>query len=259
MLTKAFGPYKGYYSTPFSKWQGNLAGENAIVMGATTSKRWLAEKGWDPKMFDYLILGSSIIQRRQFFGSPGAAAMIGATEIPGAMIPQACSTSTTCIYQASAGIETGFYGNVYCLMTDRLSNGPHAVWANPKGPDGEVESENWVMESFNLDPWAGGSMVQTAENVAKEAGITREQCDAVTLRRYEQYLDALADDRAFQKRYMFPVEVQVTKKKTLSVEEDEGATPCTKEGLAGLRPVLPGGSTPLDPRPIQRMGIAALL
>jgi acetyl-CoA acetyltransferase len=57
-----------------------------------------------------------------------------------------------------------------------------------------------MMDNFNRDPWAGGAMIQTAENVAKEAGITREQCDVVTLRRYEQYLDALKDDRAFQKR-----------------------------------------------------------
>jgi acetyl-CoA acetyltransferase len=40
---------------------------------------------------------------------------------------------------------------------------------------------------------------------------------------------------------MFPVEVTVTKKKTAMVEEDEGITPCTVEGLAMLRPVKPTG------------------
>ena len=44
MLTKAFIPYKGYYSTPFSRWQGSMASENAIVLGANTSKKWLDEK-----------------------------------------------------------------------------------------------------------------------------------------------------------------------------------------------------------------------
>ena len=97
------------------------------------------------------------------------------------------------------------------------------------------------MDNFNRDPWAGGAMIKTAENVAAEAGITREQCDAVALRRYEQYRDALADDRAFQKRYMFPVEVQVSKKQTVMVEADEGIMESTAEGLARLKPVLPGG------------------
>jgi len=241
MLTKAFIPYQGYYSTPFARWQGSLANENAITLGASTSQRWLAEKDWDPKMYDYLILGITVGQPKFFYGGPWASALIGAPDIPGVILSQACSTSTTCIFQAAVGVETGLYENCYCLMVDRCSNGPHTIWPNPKGPGGEVISENWMMDHFSLDPWAGGAMIQTAENVAAEAGLTREQCDAVALRRYEQYLDALADDRAFQKRYMFPVEIKVSKKKTITVEADEGVFPTTADGLAGLRPVLPNG------------------
>ncbi len=241
MLTKAFIPYKGYYSTPFSRWQGSMASENAIMLGANTSKRWLAKKKWDPKMFDYLFLGITIGQHYVFYGSTWAAAIMGATGIPGVTLMQACSTSTTCIYQASVGIETGYFQNPFCLMVDRCSNGPHTIWPNPMGPGGKVEAEDWVMDHFSLDPWAGGAMIQTAENVAKEVGITREECDAVAIRRYEQYTDALADDRAFQKRYMFPAEIKISRKKTILVEEDEGITPSTKEGLAKLKPVLPDG------------------
>jgi acetyl-CoA C-acetyltransferase len=242
MLTKAFIPYGGYYSTPFCRWQGSLANAHAILLGAGTSKRWLAEKNWNPEQFDYLFLGITIGQPQWFYGSPWAAALMGATGTPGATINQACTTSTTCIFQAAVGIETGFYENVYCLMTDRCSNGPHTVWPNPNGPGGEVISENWMMDNFNQDPWAKNPMIQTAENVAKEAGITKEQCDAAALRRYEQYLDALADDRAFQKRYMFPAEISISKKKTQLVDQDEGIIPCTQEGLASLRPLMPGGT-----------------
>lgn len=241
MLTKAFIPYRGYYSTPFSKWQGSMANESSITLAANTSKRWFTEKKWDPMMFDYLFLGITIGQPQWFYGGPWAAALIGAAQIPGVIISQACTTSATCIFHAGVGIETGLYQDAYCLMTDRCSNGPHTVWPNPNGPGGEVISENWMMDNFNQDPWAKGAMIQTAENVALEAGITREQCDAVALRRYEQYMDSCADDKAFKKRYMFPVEVKLSKKKTVLVEDDEGITPCTREGLAGLRPVLPDG------------------
>jgi acetyl-CoA acetyltransferase len=241
MLTKAFIPYRGYYSTPFSKWQGSMANESSITLAANTSKRWFTEKKWDPMMFDYLFLGITIGQPQWFYGGPWAAALIGAAQIPGVIISQACTTSATCIFHAGVGIETGLYQDAYCLMTDRCSNGPHTVWPNPNGPGGEVISENWVMDNFNQDPWAKGAMIQTAENVALEAGITREQCDAVALRRYEQYMDSCADDKAFKKRYMFPVEIKLSKKKTVLVEDDEGITPCTREGLAGLRPVLPDG------------------
>jgi acetyl-CoA acetyltransferase len=242
MLSKAFIPYGGYYSTPFARWQGTLADENSIALGAETSKRWLAQKNWDPKIFDYLILGITIGQPKLFYGGPWASALVGATDTPGVVVSQACSTATTCIYQAGVGIETGIYQNAYTLMVDRCSNGPHTIWPNPKGPGGMVVSENWVMDHFSLDPWGGTAMIQTAENVAAEAGISREQCDAVTLRRYEQYADALADDRAFQKRYMFPAEVKVSRKKTITLEADEGVMESTAEGLAKLRPVVPDGT-----------------
>jgi acetyl-CoA acetyltransferase len=241
MLTKAYIPYRGYYSTPFARWQGSLANEHSIVLGAATSKRFFESRGWDPQAIEYVLVGSTVYQKQWFYSGPWAAAMMGATESPGVLVSQACSTSTFSLYQAGMGIETGLFGNSWCLQADRCSNGPHAVWPNVNGPGGQVIAENWVMDNFGKDPWAGGAMIQTAENVSKEYGVSREACDAVTLRRQEQYQDALAKDREFQKRYMFPVEVQISRKKTLTVEADEGISPSTKEGLASLKPVVPEG------------------
>ncbi len=241
MLSKAYIPYKGYYSTPFVKWQGSLANENSITLAAQTSKNWFLTRDLDPKMFDYLILGVTIGQPAAFYGAPWASALMGAEDIAGLYISQACSTSTTGIFQAALGVEGGAYQNVYTLFTDRCSNGPHTIWPNPGGPGGKVISEDWVMDHFGNDPWAGSAMIQTAENVIRESGITREECDAHTLRRYEQYADALADDRKFQKRYMFPIEVRVSKRESILVDEDQGITRTTAEGLKSLKPVLPGG------------------
>ena len=134
MLSKAYIPYGGYYSSPFARWQGTLSNENAIDLGAATSKRWLAQKGWNADEIDYLILGITIHQHHGFYGGPLAAALIGAENSPGVITSQACTTSATCIFQASVGVETGLYSNTYCLMTDRCSNGPHTIWPNPKGP-----------------------------------------------------------------------------------------------------------------------------
>jgi acetyl-CoA acetyltransferase len=85
-------------------------------------------------------------------------------------------------------------------------------------------------------------MVQTAENVAKEEGITREESDACTLLRYQQYQKALENDREFQKKYMVaPIEIKSGKKTIATVEGDEGIFPTSKEGLAKLKPVTEGG------------------
>jgi len=243
MLTKAFIPYKGYYSSPFSRWQGSMANENAIELGAKTARNWMLASKIDPKILDYMYYGITISQLHMFYSHTWAAAMLVDNEkdLPALMVNQACTTSTTCIHLCAVNIEAGTYETGFALMSDRCSNGAHTIWPNPMGPGAEVISENWMMDNFNADPNAGLKMVQTAENVAKEIGTTKEECDEVTLRRYEQYQDALADDRAFQKRYMFPAEVRVSKKKTVLVEEDEGVTPTTAEGLARLKPVEPGG------------------
>jgi acetyl-CoA acetyltransferase family protein len=243
MLTKAFIPYKGYYSTPFCRWQGSMANENAIALAAKTARNWWLKRNLDPTVLEYLYYGVTIPQLHLFYSHTWAAAMLvdNAKPLPALMVNQACTTSTTCIHLAAVNVEAGTYDCGYALMADRCSNGPHTIWPNPLGPGGEVISENWMMDNFNSDPNAGLKMVQTAENVAREAGITKEECDAVTLRRYEQYQDALANDRAFQKRYMFPAEVTIGKKKTMLIEADEGITPTTAEGLAKLKPVEPGG------------------
>jgi len=243
MFTKTFIPYNGYFSSPFSKWQGNLQYENAIVLGAKTARSWFLKKEIDPTIVDYLYFGNTVAQHRGFYSHNWAAAMLVDNQkyLPGLFVHQACTTSATCIYLCALNIETDIYETGFALMSDRCSNGPHLIWPNPMGPGAEVISENWNMDNFNNDPNAGFKMVQTGENVAKEIGATREEADVVALRRYEQYLDALQDDRAFQKRYMMPVKVSITRKKTIVVEEDEGITPCTADGLAKLNVVEPDG------------------
>jgi acetyl-CoA acetyltransferase len=243
MFTKAYIPYNGYYSSPFSRWQGSFQNENAIVLGATTARQWFLKKDIDPTVLDYLYFGNTVAQHRIFHGHNWAAAMVVDNQkyLPALFVHQACTTSATCIYLCAMNIESHIYETGFALMSDRCSNGPHLIWPNPMGPGAEVISENWNMDNFNNDPNAGFKMVQTGENVAKEIGATKEEADAVVLRRYEQYLDSLKDERAFQKRYMMPVEVKLSRKKTILVEEDEGVTPCTAEGLARLKTVEPGG------------------
>jgi len=245
-FSKAYIPYNGYYSTPFARWQGSMQNENAIELGAKTARKWLLEKKKiDPAIIDYLYFGITIHQHHLFYSHNWAAGILtdNKKNLPGLMINQACTTSTTILNLAALAVEHGDYTVGFGLMADRCSNGAHTVWPNPMGPGGEVIAENWLMDNFNGDPNVKPplKMVQTAENVAKEVGITKEECDAVVLRRYEQYQMAMADDRAFQKRYMFPAEVRVSKKETKLVEKDEGVTPTTAEGLAKLKPAEPGG------------------
>jgi len=88
-------------------------------------------------------------------------------------------------------------------------------------------------------------MIDTAENVAAKYQISTEEQHDVVLRRHDQYQDALANDHAFQKRFMtLPFEVPDNRfRKTISIlSSDEGVAAANAEGLAKLRPVKAGGS-----------------
>lgn len=241
MLNNVYIPYKGYWSSPFCRWQGSFQNESSITLGAATAAKFLETRKISPDSLDGLFLGMTIGQKSWFYAAPWFAALMGNDRISGPTISQACATSATSVAMAGMSVEAGMHQNIMVAATDRCSNGPHTVWPNPKGPGAEVIHENWMMDNFNNDPYGRQAMVQTAENVGKIHGVTKEESDACALRRYEQYMDSMANDREFQKEYMIPVEIKITKKKSVVVEEDEGIAPSTAEGLAALRPVVPDG------------------
>jgi acetyl-CoA acetyltransferase len=110
---------------------------------------------------------------------------------------------------------------------------------------GVGESEDWVWDSFIRDPYAGNSMLQTAENVAREMGIERAAQEETALLRYQQYEEALENNSAFHKRFMItPMEIKDSsgRKVIHTVTHDEGVVPVTVEGLSKLKPGVEGGT-----------------
>ena len=235
MLSKAFIPYGGYWSSPFCKWQGSFQNEDSVKLAAETTKQFLKLRGFTAGLFDGIVYGSTIPQRWWFYDAPNFATLMGNPAISGPRIAQACATSTVAVSYAANAIEVGSHELLLVAATDRMSNGPNLLWPNPKGPGGKPEFESWILDGFGWDPSAETSPTGTAEHVARKHGFTRAESDALAVTRYNQYTDALKNDRAFQKRYMIPVTIQVSKKESLVVETDEGITPCTTEGLAKLK------------------------
>jgi acetyl-CoA acetyltransferase len=218
---------------------------HTVKFAATSANRFFTEHELSPKDFDELIFGITIPQRSIFYGTPWLAGLIGADHITGPMVGQACATSAKCVELASQGVETNVHKNTLVVCADKTSNGPHLVYPNPVAPGATVDKESWVWDNFGYDPYAKNAMIQTAENVAKEQGITKEEQDKMTFLRYQQYLDSTKDDQAFQKKYMqLPIEIKDKKgKKVLgTVNGDEGVFPTTLEGLQGLKAVLPEGT-----------------
>jgi len=242
---KSFIPYDAYWSTPFCRWQGSFAHLHSMVFAAEICKGAFPSRRISPEIFDGIVLGMTIPQKSSFYGAPWMAGMIGAQALTGPMISQACATSAKCVAVASEEIEMGNNKTVLIVTCDRTSNGPHIYYPNPLGIGGTGDKEDWVWDNFGHDPYAKNAMVETAENVAREAGITKEEQDEVALIRYNQYQDALKDNSAFLHRFMVvPIDVKDPsgRKVIATVKGDEGVFPTTAEALARLRPVLEGGT-----------------
>jgi len=242
---RSYVPYGAYWSTPFTKWQGSLAGHHALTLAAQAARKALAARDLPVAALDGVVLGLTVPQKHTLYGGPWLAALVGADRLTGTIVSQACATGARTIATAAAEVELGGDRTVLAITADRCSNGPHIYYPNPEGPGGTGDKEDWVLDSFGHDPWARNSMIETAERVAAEQKVTREEQDALTLLRYAQYQDALADGQAFQRRYMllpFEVADERSGKIVARVDGDEGVFPTTAEGLARLKPVLPNGT-----------------
>ncbi|MCP3918881.1 MAG: thiolase family protein [bacterium] len=241
-LQDVFIPYGAYWTTPFCRWQGSLSGYHAIELAGRVGKSFLARAEIPPDSFDALTFGITVTQRSSFYGAPWLAGLIGAPEITGPTISQACATSVRMLQSAALEVRASQRECILAVACDRTSNGPHIFYPNSGGPGGTGRAEDPVLDNMNRDPYAGVAMIATAENLAAEFEIGREEQETLTLLRHDQYGRSLADDRSFQKRYMQPVELLRGRRVIGTLEADEGVHPTTAEGLAGLRPAIEGGT-----------------
>ena len=106
-LTNAWVPYGGYWTTPFSKWQGSFAGLPPIPFAADVASRALEEKGIHKSQFDGLCLGWTVPSRHGFYGGPWIGALMGMTDVTGPNIAQACATSVRCLAYGASEVMTG--------------------------------------------------------------------------------------------------------------------------------------------------------
>lgn len=238
-------PYGGYWSTPFAKWQGSLQHLHSVEFAARVAEAALSGRDIPSDTFDYGVLGITVPQHRSFYGASWLFGMLGAGGFAGPTISQACATGARSLLAATQELTDGGATAALVITCDRTSNGPHVYYPAPRGPGGTGVHEDWVLDNFSCDPSGNHSMLQTAENVARRHDISTSEQHDVVLRRYEQYTDALADDHAFQKRYMeLPFEVPKPNFRgtAATLEGDEGVFETSREKMDSLRPVLEGGT-----------------
>jgi acetyl-CoA acetyltransferase len=241
----AWIPYGGYWSTPFVRWQGVFAELHSLKFAGWTAKTALAKRSINPATLDFGVLGLTVPQQGSFYGLPWLTGMLGAPHIAGPTIMQACATSARCVAVAADEVARGGAAAALIIAADRVSNGPHLYYPSASAIGGTGISENWVLDNFARDPFAGVAMVTTAENCAARWAISRSEQDDVTLMRRAQYDAALADDRAFHRRFMdLPFAIPDARFAGIvaSIDGDQGIQPANPGKLRALTPVIAGGT-----------------
>ena len=255
-------PYGGYWSSPFARWQGSLSHLHSLRFAAYCGRLALHKRGIPAEVFDFGVFGQTVPQSAAFYGLPWLMSELGAPGVGGPTVNQACATGARIVTMAADAVREGQSKVALAISGDRVSNGPHLYYPNPKGPGGTGTHEDWVLDNFGRDPATGEGMLRTAENIAGRHGISTSEQNDVTLRRYQQYQDATAEDRAFQRRYMdlpFQVPDAALAKMQSVLEGDEGIHPTTAEGLQRLKPLAEGGTVTYGVQTHPADGTAAVI
>ncbi len=238
-------PYGAYWSSPFAKWHGALQHLHSMKFAAYVARAELKKRNIATEAFDLGVLGMSLPRFQSFYGALWPLYEIGLKHVAGPTMTQVCSTGVCVVLAGASEIQIGLASVALVLATDRTSNGAHVYYPAPKAPGGTGQSENPMLDNFSNDAIGVRSMLETAENVAQKYQISTEEQHDVVLLRYEQYQDALANDRAFHKKFVtlpLPVPRPNFKGEDCIMESDEGIFPTTRDGLARLPPIVEGGT-----------------
>ena len=173
-------------------------------------------------------------------------------EVPALMAQRICGTGFELFRQAGEQIQAGCAEVALVVGTESMTRNPIAAFTHRTGfkLGAPVEFKDFMWEALN-DSAPGINMIQTAENLAKKYGITREEVDAFAS---DSFAKAVAAQQAgFHAGEIVPV---VSEKfelagyatrgiklqgKTTEVANDTHARISPADVLAKLRSVYPGG------------------
>ena len=225
--------------TAVGKLGGSLAKTPASELGATVIRDLLRRSGLPGDQVSEVILGQ--VLQAGCGQNPARQAIIKSglpNAVPGMTINKVCGSGLKAVMLAAQAIRDGDAEVVIAGGQENMSLSPHVV---PNSRDGQ-RMGNWTMVDTMItdglwDVYNQYHMGITAENVAKQYGISREAQDALALA--SQQKAAAAQDAGRFKDEIVPVLIPQKKGDPLSFDVDEFVNRKTNaEALAGLRPAF---------------------
>ncbi|MBQ8946503.1 MAG: acetyl-CoA C-acetyltransferase [Lachnospiraceae bacterium] len=225
---------------------GSLSTTPAAELGAIVIKEAVKRAGIKPEDVEHVYMGCVIQAGLGQNVARQASIKAGLPiEVPAVTTNVVCGSGLNCVNQAAQMIMAGDADVVVAGGMENMSMAPYAI---PQGRYGyrmtwPSQSQGALVDTMVKDAlWDAFNdyhMITTADNVAKQWNLTREELDEFALKSQQKACAAI-ESGAF-KDEIVPVEVK-KKKETIVFDTDEGPRQgSTIEGLAKLRPINPDG------------------
>ena len=228
--------------TPIGSIGGTLKNTLPEKLLATAYEGAIEKAGISKDMFDEVIAG----QAKQTTDAPNIARVSSLMlQIPEATpaytVHRQCASGMQAMLSSMQQIQCDYSDIMLCGGVESMSTAPFYVRnvrfgvgnGNQALVDPNTESQP---KSQPADIYGTFTMIQTADNVAKQFGVTREDCDQFALE--SQHRAVAAIDSGRFKDEIVPVVIPQRKKEPIVFDTDEQPRATTMEGLAKLKPVF---------------------
>ena len=231
----------GACRTAIGSMGGSLSTTPAAELGAVVIKEALNRAGVAPEQVDHVYMGCVIQAGLGQNVARQASLKAGLPiEVPAVTVNVVCGSGLNCVNMAAQMIQAGDADIVVAGGMENMSMAPYAMKQGRYGYRmGNAPLIDTMVNDALWDAFNDYHMIKTADNVAEQWGLTREELDAFAANSQQKAV-AAQEAGAFEAEIV-PVMIK-KKKEMVEFKVDEGPRPgTTAEGLAKLRAINPNG------------------
>lgn len=230
--------FLGAKRTAFGTFNGALSKFSATDLGVHAAQAALAQSGVDAADVDHVLFGNVLqTSRDAIYLARHVGLKSGVPQAtPAVTLNRLCGSGFEAITAGAREILVGDADVVLVGGSESMTQAPHVVYGGRKGfrfgQSPVMEDSLWACLT---DTYTDLPMAMTAENLADQYSVSREDCDTYALRSQETWAAAQAAGRFAAE--IAPLEIKSRKGVTV-FDTDEHPRATSPEGLAKLRPVF---------------------
>ena len=227
----------GGVRTPVGTFNGGLSTVSAAYLGTTAIQEALSRAKVEASEVDEVIMGQILTAAQGMNPARQAAVHAGIpTDRTAFGINQVCGSG---LRSVAMGFQAIAQGDANVMVTggqESMSQAPHAAHLRNGQKMGDLKFVDTMIKDGLWDHFNGYHMGSTAENVARQWQITREDQDAFALQSQQRAEAAIKADR-FQDEIV-PVTIKTRKGENVVSKDEHPREGVTLESLAGMKPAF---------------------